>query len=113
MIYAVPDAVDPGLNASVVRVKRAGLGVDLGEVLRDLAARGLHRVLVDGGGRVHRSFLDAGVVDRIELFVNARVLAGGPGFVGGEGYALARAPAFRFDHVERVGDDLRLGLERG
>ena len=113
LIYAVPDAVDPGLNASVVRVKRAGVGVDLGEVLRDLAARGLHRVLVDGGGRVHRSFLDAGVVDRIELFVNARVLAGGPGFVGGEGYALARAPAFRFDHVERVGDDLRLGLERG
>ncbi|GDX78644.1 riboflavin biosynthesis protein RibD [Deltaproteobacteria bacterium] len=113
LIYTSFEAVDPGLNATVVRVPRAGLGVDVRAVLRDLASRGLHRVLVDGGAHVHRSFLDAGVVDRIELFVNARVLAGGPGFVAGEGYALAHAPAFRFDHVERVGDDLRLGLERG
>jgi riboflavin biosynthesis pyrimidine reductase len=87
--------------------------VDVRVVLKDLAARGLHRVLVDGGAHVHRSFLDAGVVDRLELFVNARVLAGGPGFVAGPGYGLAQAPAFRIDLVERVGDDLRLALERG
>ena len=100
-------------GATIVPVAEGAGGVDVGAVLRDLAARGLHRVLVDGGAHVHRSFLDAGVVDRIELFINARVLAGGPGFVAGDGYRLATAPSFRIEHVERVGDDLRLGLERG
>lgn len=113
LIYAAPDAVDPGLGGTVVRVPRATHGVSVRAVAADLARRGLHRVLVDGGAHVHRSFLDAGLADRIELFVNARVLAGGPGFVAGEGYPLAQAPGFRFDAVERVGDDLRLGLERG
>jgi diaminohydroxyphosphoribosylaminopyrimidine deaminase/5-amino-6-(5-phosphoribosylamino)uracil reductase len=103
IVAAVPSRQDP--------VGRPG--VDVVAALRDLAARGLHRVLVDGGAQVHRSFLDAGVVDRIELFVNARVLAGGPGFVAGDGYRLAEAPSFRIDAVERVGDDLRIGLERG
>ena len=105
------DLVSAG--ATVVRVPGGSGGVDVSAVLRDLAGRGLHRVLVDGGAHVHRSFLDAGCVDRIELFINARVLAGGPGFVAGEGYRLATAPSFRIDLVERVGDDLRLGLERG
>ena len=113
LVYTTETAVDPGLSATIVRLPSGPGGVDVRAVLRDLASRGLHRVLVDGGGQVHRSFLDAGVADRVELFVNARVLAGGPGFVAGSGYPLAQAPAFRIDHVERVGDDLRLGLERG
>lgn len=100
-------------GATVVTVPSTPRGVDVTAVLRDLARRGLHRVLVDGGAQVHRSFLDAGHVDRIELFVNARVLAGGPGFVAGDGYRLAEAPSFQIDLVERVGDDLRIGLERG
>ncbi len=113
LIYCAEDAPDRALPATVIRLPRAGGGVDVRAVARDLATRGLHRVLVDGGAQVHRSFLDAGLCDRIELFINARVLAGGPGFVAGDGYRLAQAPAFHIDHVERVGDDLRLGLERG
>lgn len=111
LVYAIDQGELPG--AEVVQVPSREGRVDVHAVLRDLAARGLHRVLVDGGAHVHRSFLDAGHVDRIELFVNARVLAGGPGFVAGEGYRLATAPAFAIDVVERVGDDLRVGLERG
>ncbi|MSQ00496.1 MAG: bifunctional diaminohydroxyphosphoribosylaminopyrimidine deaminase/5-amino-6-(5-phosphoribosylamino)uracil reductase RibD [Myxococcales bacterium] len=113
LVYCADDAPQRRLPATVIRLPRGGGGVDVRAVARDLAGRGLHRVLVDGGAQVHRSFLDAGLCDRIELFINARVLAGGPGFVAGEGYRLAQAPAFHIDHVERVGDDLRLGLERG
>jgi diaminohydroxyphosphoribosylaminopyrimidine deaminase/5-amino-6-(5-phosphoribosylamino)uracil reductase len=114
LVYCADDAPPRELpGASVIRLPRGPAGVDVRTVLRDLAARGLHRVLVDGGAKVHRSFLDGGHADRLELFVNARVLAGGPGFVAGPGYALAAAPSFVIDTVERVGDDLRIGLERG
>ncbi len=114
LVYCAPEAPAVQLpGATIIRVPRGPTGVDVRAVLRDLTARGLHRVLVDGGAHVHRSFLDAGMADRLELFVNARVLAGGPGFVAGPGYALAQAPSFQIDLVERVGDDLRLALERG
>ena len=116
LVYTAAAHPSPSLEATgatLVRVPNGAGGVDVTAVLRDLAGRGLHRVLVDGGAHVHRSFLDAGHVDRIELFVNARVLAGGPGFVSGDGYRLAAAPSFNIDLVERVGDDLRIGLERG
>lgn len=99
-------------GAEVVRVPRGAGGVDVVAALRGMATRGLHRVLVEGGGQVHRAMLDAGVVDRIELFVNGRLLAGGPGMVAGPGFPLATAPGYRFVESGPVGDDLHVVLER-
>ena len=106
------DAPARDLPADIVRVGRGPHGVDVQAALRVLGARGLHRVLVEGGACVHRAMLDAGVVDRMELYVNGRVLGGGNAVVAGPGYSLADAPDFRFTGVEHLGDDLRLTLER-
>ncbi len=81
-------------------------GVDVVAVLEQLANRGVRRVLVEGGGRVHRSFLEAGAVDRLELFTAGKILAGGPGFVAGPGFTLAGAPRLALVSVEQVGDDV-------
>jgi diaminohydroxyphosphoribosylaminopyrimidine deaminase/5-amino-6-(5-phosphoribosylamino)uracil reductase len=51
---------------------------DLSDLLKQLATRGISSVLVEGGASVARSFLDAGLVDRILLFE-------GPDEIGGEG----------------------------
>ena len=50
----------------------------LAAALEALAARGITRVLVEGGGRIAASLLGAGLVDRIEWFR-------APGAIGGEG----------------------------
>lgn len=72
--------------ATVVQVPAApGGGVDLEAVLAHLARRGVHSVLVEGGGQVHRAFLEAGLYDRVMLYLAPRVLAGGPGWVAGPG----------------------------
>ena len=81
-------------------------GLDLVAVLRELAERGVRRVLVEGGGRVSRSFFDAGLVDRLELYTAGIVLAGGPGFVGGPGFPLEGAPRLRRIAMRTVGDDV-------
>lgn len=47
----------------------AGDPPDLPGVLADLAARGVARLLVEGGGAVHTAFLAAGVVDEIHAVV--------------------------------------------
>lgn len=80
-------------------------------VVEDLFQRGVHSLLVEGGGEVLASFAAAGVFDRVRLLV-APLLIGGrqaPGPLGGDGTAsLAEAP--RLDHVdlERRGQDVVL-----
>ncbi|MEZ0090385.1 dihydrofolate reductase family protein [Streptacidiphilus sp. EB129] len=46
-----------------------GPRLDPGAVLDDLGARGVRRLMVEGGGAVHALFLTAGLVDEIQLAV--------------------------------------------
>lgn len=111
-IYCAPDAPERALAADVVRVPRDDRGLHLPTVLADLFARGLRRVLVEGGGRVHRSMFDADVVDELHLFVAPKVLGGGTGWLAGPGFALAGAPELRVQSVSTVGPDVHLVLCR-
>lgn len=110
IIVCGPDAEHRELPGDVVCVARgAAGGVDVGAALKMLGERGLHRVLVEGGGRVHRSMLDAGVVDVIHLYVAGTVIPGGRSWVGGEPLAsLQQAERFGPPRVSVVGDDVRL-----
>lgn len=113
VVLCTVDAPDRPALADVVDVVRVAAGsdgrVDPEAALRALASRGLHRVLVEGGGQVHRALLDRGLVDTLELFVAPLLVPGGLSFVGGEPLAaLAEAPRMRVDGIARVGDDVRL-----
>jgi len=100
------------LEADTVGVSRDAQGwLGLDAVLADLLARGVHSVLVEGGGHVIRSLMDQGMVDRIELFIAGKLLVGGPGWVGGEPYALSKAPGFEVVHSDQIGPDLHVVLE--
>ncbi|MEC7946160.1 MAG: bifunctional diaminohydroxyphosphoribosylaminopyrimidine deaminase/5-amino-6-(5-phosphoribosylamino)uracil reductase RibD [Myxococcota bacterium] len=111
VVFCATHAPERDLPADVIRVPHGPDGLDLGAVLAALQARGIQSVLVEGGARVHRSFLDAGLVDRIHLFVAPRVLVSGPGWVAGAGFPLANAPAFRLIETRIVGDDAELVME--
>ncbi len=56
--------------------------VDLSAVLRELAKRGVTRVLVEGGPTVQNAFLDAGLADRVHLFRSPTPLGAGTPGVG-------------------------------
>lgn len=112
LVFCAEDAPAREVPAEVVRVARGPGGLAVEAVLRDLAARGLHRVLVEGGGRLHRAFLDAGMVDRVELFVAGRALGAGRGLFAGPGLGLAAAPTFRVVSATTVGDDAHVVFER-
>ncbi len=100
------------LPADTVGVPRGAQGwLDLEAVLNDLQGRGVHSVLVEGGGQVIRSLLDRGMVDRIELFIAGKLLVGGPGWVGGAPYALSTAPGFQVVRSDQIGPDLHVVLE--
>ena len=109
---------DPALVAAGVRVLRVrALGEDRPElktVVQALAAEGLNRLFVEGGGQVAASFLRCGLVDAIEWF-RAPMVIGGEGRPGVGALAiaaLADAPHFRRTEVHEVGDDLWERYER-
>jgi diaminohydroxyphosphoribosylaminopyrimidine deaminase/5-amino-6-(5-phosphoribosylamino)uracil reductase len=113
VIYCADDAPTRDISANVCRVPRhVDGGVDLKAVLADLVSRDVHTVLVEGGAQVNRSFLDANLVDQVHLFVAPKILAGGPGWVGGAPFVLAQAPQLRVMSTRPVGDDLCVILER-
>jgi diaminohydroxyphosphoribosylaminopyrimidine deaminase / 5-amino-6-(5-phosphoribosylamino)uracil reductase len=87
---------------------RAAGEVDLSGLLAELGARAVTGLMVEGGAETLWSFFSAGVVDRAAVFLAPRFLGGrrAPGGVGGEGFALGRAPRLTGARVERIGGDL-------
>ena len=95
-------------GATVVTVAGRVGRVDLRGALAALAALEVRAVLVEGGGEVHGAFLDAGLVDRVVMFVAPRLVGGRTATpaIGGAGSPLKGAPRLTALEVTRVGDDL-------
>jgi len=95
-------------GATVIPVATRDGRIDLHAALAALAAREVRAVLVEGGGEVHGAFVDAGLVDRVALFLAPRLLGGRAATpaVAGVGRALESAPRIVGLEVTRVGDDL-------
>jgi len=97
-------------GAEVVKVRPgASGGVDVSAVLADLSARGIGSVLVEGGGDVAWSFLEAGAVDRLVLFIAPKILGGRdavPAIAGRGAARLAGAVALRDVRIRRLAGDI-------
>jgi diaminohydroxyphosphoribosylaminopyrimidine deaminase/5-amino-6-(5-phosphoribosylamino)uracil reductase len=90
-----------------------GGGLTLRPLLRKLAAEGVNRLLVEGGGLTAGSFLRERLADRVHLFVAPRAIGeGADAFAGLGALPLARAAELRIEEVSRVGEDLEIVLTR-
>ena len=71
VVYCASGSVDDarGRLGSVATVVDAGEPVDMQWISEDLYARGVHRLMVEGGGTVHTQFLTADLVDELNLVV--------------------------------------------
>jgi diaminohydroxyphosphoribosylaminopyrimidine deaminase/5-amino-6-(5-phosphoribosylamino)uracil reductase len=86
-------------------------GVDLAFLAKALGERGVLELLVEGGPRLHASFWEAGLADRLVWYLAPLVIGGdgAPGLLPAAGArTLTAARAIRVDSVERVGPDLRI-----
>ncbi|MDD9206830.1 GTP cyclohydrolase II [Georgenia sp. 10Sc9-8] len=110
----VPD--DVPAHVTVLRLPAGEDGFAPQQVLEVLRQHGLRRVLVEGGGRIVSSFLEAGVLDRLYLTTAPLLIGDGvPGirFAGTDRLSGAlRAPARRFVLGEDVCTELDLAAAR-
>ena len=98
-------------GVEVLRLPAGEGGVDLGCLLDALGARGVAHLLVEGGPRVHGSFLDAGLVDRVQIILAPKLVggAGAPPPVAGRGVSsMANALDIGTCVVEPCGPDVIL-----
>ncbi|MEU4339739.1 dihydrofolate reductase family protein [Nocardia sp. NPDC023852] len=92
--------------AGLAEVMSLGADLDFGMLLDDLGRRGIARLMVEGGTRVHTTFLAADLADELHLAV-APILVGdvaAPRFLAAADYPGAPHRRMRLADVTRVGD---------
>lgn len=108
LVYCTSDTVEMarGQLGSVATVVDAGRPVVLRRVCEDLHARGIRRLMVEGGGEVHTQLLTAGLADELRLVV-APIFVGQPEatrFVGPGRYPFSGAHRARLVETRPIGD---------
>jgi diaminohydroxyphosphoribosylaminopyrimidine deaminase / 5-amino-6-(5-phosphoribosylamino)uracil reductase len=115
LIFHAPNAN----RARAARLAKAGVelcaiprrrhGLDLRRALRILAQRGISRVLVEGGARIHGALLAAGLVDEAAVFIAPLILGDAqahPLADTGRTVALTEAWAIRDPKIRAFGPDV-------
>ncbi len=92
--------------AEVWRVGRSA--VDLPELLRRLKARGVDRLLVEGGGELNWGFVRDDLLDELYVTVAPSLLGGraAPTLLEGEGLEMAARRRLRLVDLTRAGDEI-------
>jgi diaminohydroxyphosphoribosylaminopyrimidine deaminase / 5-amino-6-(5-phosphoribosylamino)uracil reductase len=94
----------------VLRLPRAREGLDVAAVVAALAARGLRRILVEGGGITVSRFLAAGALDRLHVTIAPLLIGSGiPAFTLPEAASLTEGLRLEWS-VHRLGADLLLDI---
>jgi 5-amino-6-(5-phosphoribosylamino)uracil reductase len=108
LVYCATGSLEraQGRLGGVATVVDGGDPVDLRRVSADLHARGVRRLMVEGGGTMHTQFLTAGLVDELQLVV-APFFVGdsrAPRFVGDGAFPWTPEQRAELAEVRQIGD---------
>lgn len=97
------------LDAEVIEMKSKGNMIDLRAVMKELAKRHIMSVMIEAGGGLAATALQAGIVDKIMYFVAPKIIGGkgAPTPVEGEGARkLSRAVKLKDIRSSKSGEDV-------
>ena len=110
VIMVTSPITEPETAARAAALRQAGAelvehgGDDLAGVLTGLAGRGVTSMIVEGGTMLHQQFWDAGLVDRVQMYVTPHVI--GEGGVSWLPAVVVASPSVADRSVRILGDDL-------
>lgn len=96
-------------DAGATLIEAGDEQVDLSAGLEELSARGIDRLMVEGGGELIFSLFVDGLVDELTVFVGSLIIGGrdAPTLVDGDGF-VTEFPQLELDDVERTDDGVVL-----
>ena len=98
-----------GAGARVLKLDGPGGHIDLNALMQALYGLGIDSVLLEGGGGLNAAALDAGIVDKVMIWIAPKIIGGKDAItpVEGRGIPLMRdALAVQGMHMDRLGDDI-------
>ena len=111
--HAEKRAALQAMGLTVIDMPGPGGKVDLAAMLRDLARREINELHVEAGHKLNGSFIRAGLVDEVVLYLAPQLLGPGQSMANLPSLtSLSDAVKLAFHSVDRIGPDLRLVLRR-
>ncbi|MFB4264292.1 bifunctional diaminohydroxyphosphoribosylaminopyrimidine deaminase/5-amino-6-(5-phosphoribosylamino)uracil reductase RibD [Nonomuraea sp. GTA35] len=108
-LIAVADDADTRLKADLLRLPRRDGGLDLEALLRELAARDVVSVFLEGGPTLAGSFVRQGLIDRVVAYLAPALLGSGRAALGAAGVGtIGELHRLTFDEISPIGPDVRL-----
>lgn len=94
-------------GVTVLSCKSADGRVDAADLVARLFEMEVTAILIEGGGELHASFVAAGLVDRVAIFIAPKIIGGSaaPTPVAGHGLALADALTLTSPTTRVLGED--------
>ena len=100
-----------GAGVEIIETESVDGHVDLQELMKQLGARNIDGILLEGGGTLNESALKAGIVKEVDVYIAPKIFGGSAGYtpVGGVGVeSPAESYPFELGSIQRFGADIML-----
>lgn len=97
------------MGVTVLKTNNKDGRVDLNELISELGKRNIDSILIEGGGTLNYSALQAGVVDKVEFYIAPKIIGGVDAKTSVEGIGidkLCETFNVNFGEVSRIGNDI-------
>ncbi len=94
-------------KCEIILVKEKEGKLNLNQILKILAERGIISIMVEGGSKIFTSFLEEGLADKLLIYIAPKIF-GGRGLLSFEGKDIQRiknAKVLKYVRFKRVGED--------
>lgn len=101
-------------GCEIMRIPGKGSGIDLHALMVALGRRGIESLLLEGGGRLHHSALESGIVNKIQTYIAPMILGGREGktpVAGGNLGTPGRCIRLVNRKIRQLGEDLLIESE--
>ena len=100
-----------GAGVEIIETESVDGHVDLQELMKQLGARNIDGILLEGGGTLNESALKAGIGKEVDVYIAPKIFGGSAGYtpVGGVGVeSPAESYPFELGSIQRFGADIML-----
>jgi diaminohydroxyphosphoribosylaminopyrimidine deaminase/5-amino-6-(5-phosphoribosylamino)uracil reductase len=99
---------DSGIDVEIVEEEEKN--VSISEVLKNLGKRGVVQLLIEGGAKIHHSFLSRGYAEKVILYQGGCLLGteGKSVFGFPSPLSIDRAPRWKLESATALGNDVKL-----